>query len=96
MTGDLLHLRFRQRRIDLLDPLALGEGVAHNNIDELLAGRDDLATERMTRIRARQRRVAAANRMATCSDASMGVVPQEVWDECRTDFWTQASVAGVS
>jgi dihydroxyacid dehydratase/phosphogluconate dehydratase len=96
MTGDLLHLRFRQRRIDLLDPHALRDGVVHDNIVDLLAGRDELAAERMRRIRTRQRRVAAANRMATCTDASMGVVPQAVWDECETDFWAQARVAGLA
>ena len=35
-----------------------------------LAGRDELAAERMARLRARQRRVAASNRMAICTDAS--------------------------
>jgi hypothetical protein len=47
------------------------------------------------RIRARQRRVAATNRMVACTDASMGVVPQVVWDDCEADFWSEVQVAGI-
>jgi hypothetical protein len=95
-TGDLLHLRFRARRLDLIDPLAFRDGVVDDNIGALLGGREDLARERMGRLKARQRRVAATNWMTNCTDASLGVVPQVVWDECETDFWSRASVAGVA
>jgi dihydroxyacid dehydratase/phosphogluconate dehydratase len=94
-TGDLLHLRFRARRIDLIDPAQLQAGEISTEVDTLLASRDDLARERTARIRVRQRRVAASNRMTYCTDASMGVVPQIVWDDCQTDFWDIATVAGV-
>ena len=94
-TGDLLHMRFRARRIDLLDPAAF-------RVDRLvpdtsiLSHRDQLAADRMARLAARRRRVAASNRMTHCTDASMGVVPQDVWDECDQSFWDVESVVGVN
>jgi dihydroxyacid dehydratase/phosphogluconate dehydratase len=95
-TGDLLHLRFRARRIDLLDPAAFREGRAILADADLLGARDVLFTERLARLRARQRRVAASNRMVGCTDASQGVVPQIVWDDCEAGFWDVARVAGVA
>ncbi len=95
-TGDLLHLRFRARRIDLIVPEALRECEINTDIDSLLARRHDLARERMARLKLRQRRVAATNRMANCRDASQGVVPEVVWDECEASFWDLATVAGIS
>jgi dihydroxyacid dehydratase/phosphogluconate dehydratase len=85
-TGDVLHLQFRARRMNLLDPAALVDGTVVEASPALLAARDGLAAERFGRLRARQRRVAAANRMANCTDASQGVVPQPVWDDCDADF----------
>ncbi|MGI8643114.1 MAG: dihydroxy-acid dehydratase, partial [Thermomicrobiales bacterium] len=95
VTGDPLHLRFRANRIDLLDPAALVNGEVRLASPDLLAGRDDLADERMARLRQRQRRVAASNRMVGCTDASRGVVPQAVADDADVDFWEVARVAGV-
>ncbi len=95
-TGDLLHLRFRARRIDLLDPVAFREGRVELAGPELLGARDELFTERLARLRARQKRVAASNRMVACTDASQGVVPQVVWDDCEVGFWEVARVAGVT
>lgn len=95
-TGDLLHLRFRGRRVDLIDPVALDEGSVSTDVTALLANRDDIALERMERLKARQRRVAATNRMANCTDASQGVVPSVVWDECQAPFWDLATVAGIN
>mgnify|MGYP001085965068 FL=1 len=96
MTGDLLHLRFRARRIDLLDPVAFRDGKVELAEPALLEAREELATERLARLRARQRRVAATNRMVHCTDAAHGVVPQVVWDEATVDFWDVAKVAGVN
>jgi dihydroxyacid dehydratase/phosphogluconate dehydratase len=95
-TGDLLHLRFRARRIDLLDPAAFRDGRVDLANPALLGARDALAEERLTRLRQRQRRVAATNRMVHCTDAAHGVVPQIVWDEATVDFWDVARVAGVN
>jgi len=95
-TGDLLHLRFRARRIDLLDPVAFRDGRPEPASRDLLGARDVLFTERLARLRKRQRRVAASNRMVGCTDASQGVVPQIVWDDCEVGFWDAARVAGVT
>ncbi len=95
-TGDLLHLRFRARRIDLLDPAAFRDGQVELANAALLEAREALAAERLARLRQRQRRVAATNRMVNCTDAAHGVVPQIVWDEATVDFWDVAQVAGVS
>jgi dihydroxyacid dehydratase/phosphogluconate dehydratase len=94
-TGDLLHLRFRARRIDLLDPAAFRAGLVEPAGPDLLGTRDALFAERLSRLRTRQRRVAATNRMVGCTDASQGVVPQVVWDDCEAGFWEVARVAGV-
>jgi dihydroxyacid dehydratase/phosphogluconate dehydratase len=96
VSGDLLHLRFRARKIDLLDPEALRKGEVRLADEDFLGSRDSLAAERMAAIKARQRRVAATNRMIHCTDASRGVVPLPVWDEADLDFWDVGSVAGVS
>lgn len=95
-TGDPLHLRFRARRIDLLDPQALITGRIELAGPEVLGSRDALADERLARIKQRQRRVAASNRMTHCTDASQGVVPLEVFEDADTDFWAVATVAGVN
>jgi dihydroxyacid dehydratase/phosphogluconate dehydratase len=95
-TGDLLHLRFRKRRIDWIDPEALQSGSISDDVSSLISERDELVRERMARLKIRQRRVAATNRMANCTDASKGVVPSVVWDECQGSFWELTSVAGVS
>lgn len=94
-TGDLLHLRFRLRRLDLLDPIAFELGdtsPSTRTLDDRVA----LEAERIIRLQARQRRVAASNRMVACTDASAGVVPQVVWDDCQSDFWEEAKVAGIN
>jgi dihydroxy-acid dehydratase len=96
LSGDLLHLRFRARRIDVLDPTVFRHGEIQLASDSLLGDRDDIAAERLAAIRERQRRVAATNRMIHCTDASRGVVPLPVWDEAEIDFWDVGSIAGVN
>lgn len=93
--GDLMHLRFRGRRIDLLDAAAFRAGQLVPGT-AALGTRDGLAADRMARIRRRQRLVAASNRMVACTDASRGVVPQVVWDEADVAFWDVARVGGVA
>lgn len=95
-TGDLLHLRFRACRIDLIDADRFQAGRIEFADPAILASRNALAGERMARLKARQRRVAASNRMTYCTDASRGVVPQAVWDECEQSFWDVARVAGMN
>lgn len=95
-TGDLLHFRFRARRIDLLDPAALQTGQIAFAPESLLGSRDALAEERLARLRQRQRQVAASNRMVGCTDAAHGVVPQAVSDDAEIDFWDAVRVGGVN
>lgn len=95
-TGDPIHLRFRARRLDLLDPNDLAEGRITPAPESLLGGRDALAAERLAEIRVRARFVAASNRMTTCTDASLGVVPQAVADDAEISFWDVATVTGVN
>jgi hypothetical protein len=96
LTGDLLHLRFRARRLDLLDPAKFLQGEIALSGPEFLAARSEIASERLARLKARQRRVAASNRMTYCTDASKGVLPQAVWDECQESFWDVAKIAGIN
>ncbi|HEY3363552.1 MAG TPA: dihydroxy-acid dehydratase [Symbiobacteriaceae bacterium] len=84
-TGDLLHIGLFTRRIDLLDPKAFAGDRVVKSV-AILAERDTLAAERAARIKARQRFVAAANRMVNHTDAANGVVPQIVADEA-TESW---------
>lgn len=95
-TGDLLHLRFRARRIDLLDPAALRSGTIAFASESLLGDRDDLAAARLARLKARQRNVAASNRMVGCTDAANGVVPLPVAEDAEIDFWDAVVVGGVN
>ena len=46
-TGDLLHLRFRARRIDLLDPAAVREGRVALAGPGLLGTRDEFFAKRL-------------------------------------------------
>ncbi len=96
MSGDLLHLRFRAARIDVVDPELFRMGAVHPAGEQFLAARDELANRRLATIRERQRRVAATNRMVHCTDASRGVVPLLVWDEADADFWDVGRIAGVN
>lgn len=79
-TGDVLLLGLRERRIDVLDPHAFAAGQIVPNA-AILAERGDLAQERRTQLKARQRMVAASNRMTDHTDAAHGVVPLTVAEE---------------
>jgi dihydroxy-acid dehydratase len=76
--GDLLHLQFRNKRIDLLDAeqFALGHLALSN--EDLRVQRSAIGQARMKDLRTRQRRIAASNRFRDCTDASRGVVPMGV------------------
>jgi dihydroxy-acid dehydratase len=74
-TGDLLHLRLSDCRVDLLDPQAFVAGRLVPWSIDLAAARCDLGSERRERILERQHQVAASNRLHGVTDASRGVVP---------------------
>ncbi|TCN24971.1 dihydroxy-acid dehydratase domain-containing protein [Mesobacillus foraminis] len=76
--GDLLHLRFRSRRIELLDPQEFSAGKIHLYQGDLKVEREVLGKKRKSTLRKRQKTVAASNRLTGCTDASEGVVPLPV------------------
>jgi dihydroxy-acid dehydratase len=76
--GDLLHLQFRNKRIDLLDLGAFAVGELSLFQGDLHMERANLGVVRLAKLRTRQRMVAASNRMRDCTDASRGVVPMAV------------------
>jgi dihydroxyacid dehydratase/phosphogluconate dehydratase len=76
--GDLLHLRFRSRRIDLLDPALFTEGNLEFYQGDLKSDRQTLGQGRKQTLKTRQRTIAASNRLTGCTDAAGGVVPLAV------------------
>lgn len=86
-TGDLIHLRFRAGRLELLDRSAFATRSPSVSAapcafaGDLTTARADLGAARLERIRARQRLVAAPNRLVHCTDAAHGVVPLAVWQD---------------
>lgn len=76
--GDLLHLQFRKKRIDLLDSGKFALGHVVPDAEDLRVARTELGLFRMEKLRIRQKRVAASNRLRDCTDASRGVVPMGV------------------
>jgi dihydroxyacid dehydratase/phosphogluconate dehydratase len=86
-TGDLLHLQFRQGRLDLLDREAfITRGVLERYAGDLAAARASLGAERREHLARRALKVAPANRMLYHTDAAHGVVPQQVAD-AATERW---------
>ena len=86
-TGDLIQLRFRTNRLELLDPEALtAAGTVAPYAGDLAADRAEIGRERLARIKARQRMVAAPNRLEGCTDAAHGVVPHAVWNDADEEY----------
>ncbi|WP_135552516.1 dihydroxy-acid dehydratase domain-containing protein [Paenibacillus cymbidii] len=87
--GDVLLLRFRAKRIELLDETRfVRDGIAVPFAGDLAADpvRCALSEDRQERLAKRQKRVAASNRFAYCTDASRGVVPLAVAEEADLPF----------
>jgi dihydroxy-acid dehydratase len=76
--GDIVHLRFRVKRIDLLDEQQFVLGNMKLYQGDLKKDRKELAQVRKEVLRRRQKRVAGSNRLVGCTDASRGVVPAAV------------------
>ncbi|MCZ8515090.1 dihydroxy-acid dehydratase [Paenibacillus filicis] len=85
-TGDILYLNLRERQIQMLDEAALRRGELKFEFEAIRDSRQALAEERMKTIKARQRLVAAANRMTGHTDAANGVVPIAVYEEAVFDY----------
>jgi len=78
-TGDVLLIKLRERRIDLLDREAFradGKFVSYQG--KLEQDRYELGLERLRRIEMRARVIAPTNRMVSVTDAAHGVVPRIV------------------
>ena len=86
LDGDLLHLRFRSKRIELLDAARFEAGAIVPLREDLATARAEIGVQRMTRLRGRQRMVAASNRMVGCTDASRGVVPLAVASDATDPY----------
>ena len=94
-TGDLLLLRFRAGRLDLLDQAAfLATGTPAVYGGDLAAERAALAEDRRAHLRQRARQIAPANRMLYHTDAARGVVPLQV-AEAATVRWVEPAPAAV-
>ena len=78
MTGDLLHIQLRERRMDLIDRDAFHAGNVAASTVNLSEERAALGEERLERIRARRRVIAPTNVMRDVTDAAHGVIPQAV------------------
>jgi hypothetical protein len=88
-TGDLLHLQFRNGRLDLLDREAfLTHGVLERYAGDLASTRAGRGVERRAHLARRALKIAPSNRMLYHTDAAHGVVPQQVAD-AGTERWEQ-------
>ncbi|MBU8879900.1 dihydroxy-acid dehydratase [Bacillus sp. FJAT-29790] len=86
-TGDVLHMRLRGRRIDLLNEKKLFAGeIVYDFSDELKDERQLLVKERKQKMKLRQKSVAASNRMYGHTDAANGVVPLAVQEDAVLDY----------
>jgi hypothetical protein len=89
--GDLIHLRLRKLRLDLLDRGALekrGDLSLFNG--NLAVERKASGDERLQKLFARRRMIAPTNLLVGCADASRGVTPLAV-AEAATELFTMQS-----
>lgn len=84
--GDLLHLGFRSKQIELLDADEFAKGEIESYKGELKKEREQLGQKRKATMRKRQKTVAASNRLIGCTDASEGVVPLAVKMDAEIPF----------
>jgi hypothetical protein len=92
-TGDLLLLRFRAGRLDLLDRAAfIATGIPTAYDGDLATERAALVGERRAHLRQRARQIAPSNRMLYHTDAARGVVPLQV-AEAATARWVEPALA---
>ncbi|PLS01131.1 dihydroxy-acid dehydratase [Neobacillus cucumis] len=84
--GDLLHLRFRAKRIELLDPNEFDRGNIELYKGDLRIERNHLEAQRINLMRARQRMIAPSNRLIGCADAAWGVVPLAVKGDAEIPY----------
>ncbi|MBO1513283.1 dihydroxy-acid dehydratase domain-containing protein [Metabacillus bambusae] len=91
-TGDLLYLNFRGHSIEFLDQAAFRNGEVCFSFDSIKSTRHDLGEERLSRIKQRQKLIAASNRMLGHTDAAYGVVPLAVSIDADLDYRVDVSI----
>lgn len=89
-TGDILHLRLREQRIDLVGHY--DNKISYDNTIKEKTDRIQLFDERKQKMKTRQKLVAAVNRMVGHTDASKGVVPIQVYEEATKKFQKEHSL----
>lgn len=89
-TGDILHLRLRKQRIDLV--ASVEEDIYYDDTIKEKVDRIQLFNERKEKMKMRQKLVAAVNRMVGHTDASKGVVPIQVYEEATKKFQMEYSL----
>ncbi len=83
-SGDILHLKLREKRIDLIKSLSEGVEYEENLFTDI--DRSETYQERKKKMNIRQKYVAAVNRMVNHTDASKGVVPVQVFEEADMEY----------
>ncbi|OAS89381.1 MULTISPECIES: dihydroxy-acid dehydratase [Metabacillus] len=91
-TGDLLYLNFRGHSIEFLDQAAFRNGEVCFSFESIKSTRHDLGEERLSRIKKRQKLIAASNRMLGHTDAAYGVVPLAVSSDAELDYRVDVSI----
>lgn len=89
-TGDILHLRLREQRIDLVGHY--DNAISYDDTIKEKTDRIQLFDERKQKMKTRQKLVAAVNRMVGHTDASKGVVPIQVYEEATKKFQKEHSL----
>ncbi|MBO8173341.1 MAG: dihydroxy-acid dehydratase [Bacillaceae bacterium] len=86
-TGDVLYLGLREKRIEFVKNDELKQGnVVFDFPESLKQERQELVRDRKVRMKKRQKRVAASNRMYGHTDASEGVVPIAVAEDAVLNY----------
>ncbi|RUQ27103.1 dihydroxy-acid dehydratase [Peribacillus cavernae] len=96
-TGDLLYLGLSDRRIEFVNTEKLSQGKIVYEFSEVIKNeRKDLMQERKQKMNARQKLVAASNRMHGHTDAANGVVPLAVYHDAELDYRSDVIQSGKS
>ncbi len=82
-TGDLLHIRLRKRKINLLDAETFNGGRIKLYQGKLSMKRNTLGEQRLKRLSKRQAAIDPSNLMTQITDAAHGVVPTNVWNRAK-------------
>jgi dihydroxy-acid dehydratase len=85
-TGDLLQLRLRNKKINLLDDDSFNRGKIKLFSGDLAKKRKKLGDQRLKALYKRKEQIDPTNWMDQMTDAAHGVVPIEVWNRAKKKF----------